>query len=145
MQLLRFLSRLLSKAHRTGCTQTFFCFFGLFELLFFGSAVRATRPLAEARLLPSPPNDVEGTGRARSPSPARPKPAAAPPQGESTVGQFVVVCGALLSQSVASTVGSTLWPLFVRDRFGRTPLHTHTPTHTPTLRILGVGTYMYSV
>ena len=99
---------------------TFFCFFGLFELLFFGSAVRATRPLAEARLLPSPPDDVEGTGRGRSPSPARRKPAAKSPRGESTVGQFVVVCGALLSQSVASTVGSTLWPLFVRDRFGRT-------------------------
>ena len=137
-----FLSRLLSKAHGTGCAQTFFCFFGLFELLFFGSAVRATRPLAEARLLPSPPHDVEGTGRGRSPSPARPKPAAAPPRGpESTVGQFVVVCGALLSQSVASTVGSTLWPLFVRDRFGRALNPPPLLPSLPHANACGVGTY----
>jgi MFS family permease len=108
---------------------TFFCFFGLFELLFFGAAVRGTRPLAETKLLDAEhqasseaehgqSNKEQQRSRARSPSPASPGKAGRIYGDGGWFGPFVVVCLALCSQSMAHSVGSTLWPLFVRDRFG---------------------------
>lgn len=95
---------------------TFFCFFGLFELMFFGAAVRATRPLADTKLM-----DAEHQASSEAEHGQQGSAGAAGSTsklGKVWLGPFAVVCLALASQSMAHSVGSTLWPLFVRDRFG---------------------------
>jgi MFS family permease len=130
---------------------TFFCFYGLFQLLCFGQAVRQTRPpsalptdTAHEQAQEAP--HVEGTlaaathqkSRARSPSPATADGDAGPQHSSSSMpspqqkGQplstgggeeqaesllaFAVAAVALVAQSAASTIGSTLWPLYVPSR-----------------------------
>lgn len=66
-------------------------------------------------------NKKMSASRSRSPSPAAATPAAKPVGGSGGAGSnnywpFFVVCLALASQSMAHSVGSTLWPLFVRDQ-----------------------------
>jgi MFS family permease len=95
---------------------TFFCFFGVFELMFFGAAVRTTRPLAETKLedaqLKASSEAEHGQQRNADAD------ASTSNLAKVWLGPFAVVCLALASQSMAHSVGSTLWPLFVRDRFG---------------------------
>ncbi len=95
---------------------TFFCFFGVFELMVFGAAVRTTRPLAETKVVDAEhkaSSEAEHGQQRSTDTDASPTNVA-----KVWLGPFAVVCLALGSQSMAHSVGSTLWPLFVRDRFG---------------------------
>ena len=122
---------------------TFFCFFGLFELLLFGGGVRTTRPAGsggaavDVEAVVTSKASKAGRNKQQQPPPRSPSPAATgknqaigsggsvPESPEAAaagraggVAAFAVSALALVAQAASATIGSVLWPLYVRDAFG---------------------------